>query len=180
MLWVFAAALLLGGGLVVMGLLGHDDASHADVGGHPDGHGGDAGLFALISLRNVAWASFAFGGIGLLAVLTRRPLATTLSASIAAGVITFFLVHTVFGALRRSEPVSQPLDVLAVGASARLVLPFNDQDGLGVITFVANGQVYEMPARRAPDVTSFESAQFSTCRIDMITDGIAIVLPAAS
>lgn len=179
MIWMFVAALLLGGGLIVMGLLGHHDGGHGDVGGHSDGHAGDGGLLALLSLRNLAWASFAFGGIGTLAMLTRRSLTTTVVSSIAAGVITLLIVHTIFRVLRSKDVTAESVDVLAVGASARLVLPFNDQDGLGVITFVANGQVYEMPARRAAEVATFDSTYFSTCRIDVITNGVAIVQPAA-
>jgi hypothetical protein len=67
---------------------------------------------------------------------------------------------------------------LVIGAPATLVLPF-DANGLGVISFRANGQVQEMPARRAPDVAALESAHFAACRIGWIENGIAVVEPAS-
>lgn len=172
MTWIFASALLLGGALIAFSLLGsdtdHADAHHAV---------GDTGLFAVFSLRNFTWASFAFGGIGLLAVLTRRSAATTWLSSVAAGVGTLIAVHLLFRALQRSEASSEALDALAVGTTAALVLPFND-DGLGVISFRAHGQVHEMPARRAAEVASLSSESFRSCRIGWIEDGVAIVEPA--
>lgn len=174
MIWIFASALLFGGGLIAMSLFG-TDADHGDV--H---HAvGDTGLFALFSLRNLAWASFAFGGIGLLAVLTRRTPATIWLWSIGAGVDTLIVVHLLFRALRRSEASSEALDSLAVGTTASLVLPFND-DGLGVISFRAHGQLHEMPARRAAETASLSSENFRTCRIGWIEDGVAIVEPATA
>jgi hypothetical protein len=172
MIWIFVSALLFGGGLIAFSLFGND----AD---HGDAHDtvGDTGLFAVFSLRNVTWASFAFGGIGLLGVLTRRSLATTWLASIGAGLATLIAVHVVFRALARTEASSEALDALAVGTTAALVLPFND-DGVGVISFRAHGQLHEMPARRAADVASLSSESFRSCRIGWIEDGVAIVEPA--
>lgn len=175
MAWVFAAALLFGGVMVLLGLLGKD--ADTDV-GFGSGDFGDAGLVAVFSLRNLTWASFAFGGIGLLAVLTRRSPATTWLSAGAAGIGTLLAVHLLFRALRRSEASSEALDALAVGTTAQLVLPFNDE-GLGLISFRAHGQLHEMPARRAADVATLPSEHFSACRIGWIEDGVAIVEPTA-
>ena len=172
MTWIYVSALLFGGGLIAFSLFG-SDADHGDT------HDtlGDTGLFAVFSLRNVTWASFAFGGIGLLAVLTRRSSATTWLSSIGAGVATLVGVHLLFRALARTEASSETLDALAVGTTAALVLPFND-DGVGVISFRAHGQLHEMPARRAADVATLSSESFRSCRIGWIEDGVAIVEPA--
>jgi hypothetical protein len=172
MVWVFVSALLFGGSLIAFSLLGseadHGDTHHAV---------GDTGLFAVFSLRNFTWASFAFGGIGLLAMLTRRSPGTTWFSSIVAGFGTLVAVHLLFLALKRSEASSEALDALAVGTTASLVLPFNN-DGMGMISFRAHGQLHEMPARRAPDVATLSSESFRTCRIGWIEDGVAIVEPA--
>ncbi|MFO0095810.1 MAG: hypothetical protein ACK54K_16075 [Gemmatimonadaceae bacterium] len=174
MIWIFASALLFGGGLIAMSLFGtdtdHGDAHHTV---------GDTGLFAVFSLRNLTWASFAFGGIGLLAVLTRRAPPTIWLASIGAGVGTLLAVHLLFRALTRTEASSEALDALAVGTTASLVLPFND-DGRGILSFRAHGQLHEMPARRATEVASLGSDSFRTCRIGWIEDGVAIVEPATA
>lgn len=178
MLWIFLSALVFGTVMIGMSLLG-TDTDH-DV-GHDAGHDhdvGDAGLFAVFSLRNLTWAAFAFGGIGLLAVLTRRGPITTWTSSLLAGFGTLFGVHLLFSVLRRSEASSEALDALAVGTTAQLVLPFNDE-GIGVISFRAHGQLHEMPARRASDVELLPSDHFVSCRIGWIENGVAIVQPAA-
>jgi hypothetical protein len=115
MLWLFVSALVFGGALIVAGLLGHD----ADT-DHSSHLVGDAGLLAVFSLRNLTWASFAFGGIGLLGVLTHRsPTVSAVSASVA-GVLTLLGVHVLFTVIRRTEADSVPLDVLVIGAPATL------------------------------------------------------------
>jgi len=178
MWWVFVAALLFGGSLIAMSLFGSDGD---DLGGDSgDGHDDvtDAGLFAVFSLRNLTWASFAFGGIGLIATLTNRgPLTTWISATLAGGT-TLVGVHLLFKALRSSEASSEALDALAVGTTAALVLPFNEE-GVGVISFRANGQLHEMPARRAVDVAEMPSEYFAVCRIGWIEDGVAVVQPTS-
>ncbi len=173
MIWIFVSALLVGGALILAGLIGVDGDSnhHHDV-------MGDAGLLAVFSLRNLTWASFAFGGIGLLAVITRRSDAVSIVSASTAAVVTLVGVHALFKALRRTEGGALPADALVIGAPATLVLPF-DANGLGVISFRANGQVQEMPARRAPDVAALESAHFAACRIGWIENGIAVVEPAS-
>jgi len=174
MIWLFIAAFVFGAGLLAMSTLG---------GGDGDGdltHGAvhDVGLLAVFSLRNLTWASLAFGGIGVLAVLTQRSVATTLTASISAGVVTLIGVHTIFRMLQRSEAGDLPSDAQVFGVDAQLVLPFN-VDGLGLIAFRANGQLRELPARRALEVAALDSSHFATCRVEGIENGIAIVLPSS-
>jgi hypothetical protein len=177
MVWLFVAALLLGGGLVAMSLLGHHDGDGIDVDhGH---HFDDVGLLAVFSLRNFTWASFAFGGIGLLGVLTQRSATTSLVSAIAAGLLTLVAVHMLFLFLRRSEAGDLPSDALVFGTHAQLVLPFNDA-GFGTVSFRANGQVHEMPARRADEVAGMDAASFAECRIEFIENGIAVVQPASA
>ena len=177
MIWLFVAAFLLGGGLVAMTLLGHHDGDGVDVDhGH---HFDDVGLLAVFSLRNFTWASFAFGGIGILGVLTQRSPATSLIAATAAGLLTLFSVHALFLFLRRSEAGDLPSDALVFGTPAQLVLPFNDA-GLGTVSFRANGQVHEMPARRADDVATLDVEQFVECRIEYIERGVAVVQPGSN
>lgn len=174
MVWVFVAALAFGGLFIGLALLGneHDiDTSSADL------HAiHDAGLFGLFSLRNLTWASFAFGGIGLLGVLTNRSAPVTWAAAGAAAIVTWVVVHVVFRALRRSEGADMPLDVAVIGAPASLVVPFNEQ-GEGVVQCAANGQYVELPARRAAEFRHVPAPQFTSCRIESIESGFAIVTP---
>lgn len=172
MTWVFIAALLFGGGLITMGLLGKDTDHDGVSGDH------DVGFLALFSLRNLAWASFAFGGIGLLAVATQRSLFVTLASSIGLGLATMGAVHLIFRALKAGEVGTAPSNLAALGASAELVLPF-DADGLGAVVFRAGGQQHEMPARRADEVASLDASHFSVCRIEWIDAGVAVVTPVA-
>jgi hypothetical protein len=174
MLWLFVSALVFGGALILIGLFGHDvDTDHS-------AHGiGDAGLLTVLSLRNLTWACFAFGGIGLLGVLTHRSNTVSMVSASSAGVVTLLGVHALFTVIRRTEADSVPLDVLAIGASATLVLPF-DTNGMGVISFQANGQMQEMPAKRASNVETLDSTHFATCRIGWIENGIAVVEPNAN
>lgn len=179
MIWWFVAALAFGGIMIGMSLFGSDvDDVGGDMGADGHHHMGDAGLFAVFSLRNLTWASFAFGGIGVLAQLTHRGPVTTWASALLAGFGTLFGVHLLFRMLKRGEASSEALDALAVGTVAELVLPFNDE-GLGVISFRAHGQVHELPARRASEVQDVPSAHFATCRIGWIENGVAIVQPTA-
>lgn len=170
MIWLFLAAFVFGAGLLAMSTLGgtdgHDDLSH------------DVGLLAVFSLRNLMWASLAFGGIGLLAVLTQRSVATALATSTSAGVITLLGVHAVFRMLQRSEAGDLPSDAQVYGVDGQLVLPFN-ADGVGLVAFRANGQLHELPARRASEVAALDSSHFIACRVDGIENGIAIVRPSS-
>jgi hypothetical protein len=174
MIWLFASALLFGGVLIGLSVFGgHSDGSHDALSDHLVA---DAGLMAVFSLRNLTWASVAFGGIGVLAVVTARSTTTTLLSSIGAGLVTLLGVHLLFTALRRSESSLEALDALAIGVDATLVLPFN-ADGLGMISFRAQGQLHEMPARRADNVATMPSDRFTACRIGWIENGIAVVQP---
>ena len=175
MIWLFVSAFLLGAGLVAMTLLGHHDGDGVDHDHHLD----DVGLLAVFSLRNFTWASFAFGGIGILGVLTQRSPTTSIVSASIAGLLTFLGVHFLFLFLRRSEAGDLPSDAQVFGTPAQLVLPFNDA-GLGLVSFRANGQVHEMPARRAHDVADIDVQQFAECRIEYIENGVAVVQPASN
>lgn len=172
MTWVFIAAVLFGGGLIALGLLGKDTDHDGGIGDH------DVGFLALFSLRNLAWASFAFGGMGLIAVATDRSPAVTLLSAIGLGLATLLAVDRIFRALKAGEVGTAPSDLAALGATAELVLPF-DTEGLGVVAFRSAGQLHEMPARRADEVASLDASHFTACRIEWIDGGIAVVTPVA-
>ncbi len=176
MIWLFVAAFIFGGGLIAMSLLGH----HGDGIDHDHDHAmDDVGLLAVFSLRNLTWASFAFGGIGILAVLTQRSIATQLISSLVVGIVTLLGVHALFQFLKKSEAGDLPSDGHVFGTPAELVLPFNDA-GLGMVSFRANGQVHEMPARRSDEALHLDAEKFVSCRIEYIENGIAVVQPASS
>ena len=96
-----------------------------------------------------------------------------------AGLLTLVGVHALFLFLRRSEAGDLPSDAQVFGTPAQLVLPFNDA-GLGMVSFRANGQVHEMPARRADEVATLDVDQFADCRIEYIENGVAVVQPGSN
>ncbi len=178
MTWAFIAALIFGGGLIAMGLLGADSDADTDFGDHDFGDH-DLGFLALFSLRNLAWGSFAFGAMGLLAVITQRSRFVTWTSSIVFGLLAMLGVHFIFRALKGVDVSADTSDMLSLGANAELVLPFN-ADGMGMVRFRAGGQLHEMPARRAEEVATLDASYFNECRIEWIDSGVAIVRPIAS
>lgn len=179
MTWLFVASLLFGGGLIAIGLLGKD-TDHGDLGGGHDAGPGfdhDTGFLALFSLRNLAWGSFAFGAMGLLAIATKRSTFVTLASSISFGLATFLVVSWLFRALGRSEVGVNPSDSIVIGATGSLVLPFNE-DGLGVVSLTAGGQQIELPARRSEETKAVDVSMFAVCTIEWIDAGVAVVSPA--
>jgi hypothetical protein len=166
MLWLYLSATVFGGGLVGLSALGH----------HDDHHGAleDVGLFALLSLRTVAWAALTFGGVGLLGVFTQRSTTVTLASAAIAGLAAWFGVYVLFRYLRRSEAGDLPGDATVFDLPAQLVTPFNS-DGLATISFLAGGQVRELPARCAADDDAWLPDAGGACRIESIDHGVAVI-----
>jgi hypothetical protein len=175
---LYAATALFGllfvGWGVIAGDHGADDAGHIDGDAGHDDHGG--GLWALFSIRTLAFGAFAFGATGLLGRLAGWSTITSLSLASALGAGTWLGVGALFTYLKRSQSGALLSDSSWIGSEAVLVLPFG-RDGVGRIALSAGGQMTELFARRAPEYTEFPSEAFQRCQIDQLEDGLALVIP---
>jgi hypothetical protein len=171
---LYAATALFGllfvGWGVIAGDHGADDAGSGDAG--EDG----GGLWALFSMRTLAFGALAFGATGLLGRLAGWSTIMTLSFASALGAGTWLGVGALFTYLRRSQSGALLSDSSWIGSEAMLVLPFGN-DGVGRISLSAGGQVTELFARRAPEYRDFPSEAFRRCQIDQLEDGFALVIP---
>lgn len=147
-------------------LVSGDDGSHAD-------HGGD---WALFSVRTLAFASLAFGAMGLIGYFAKWTAPVTFFAAAALGGTTWIGVASLFRYLRQSQSGALLSDASWLGSEAVLVMPFG-RDGIGKISLTHGGQVIELAARRAPAFQATPAAQFRRCRIDEFTDSTAVVVP---
>jgi hypothetical protein len=135
-----------------------------------------SGLWALFSLRTVAFGALAFGATGVLGRLAGWSAPVTLALAGALGAGTWIGVGTLFAYLQKSQS-GQPLtDASWIGSEARLVLPFG-RDGIGRITLTAGGQITELAAKRADAHAEMPAEAFARCAIDRIEDGTAIIIP---
>jgi hypothetical protein len=148
---------------------GDADAGHVDDGDH-------GGLWALFSLRTLAFGALAFGATGLLGHWGGWSAITSLSVASAIGAGTWLGVGALFTYLRRTQSGALLSDSSWIGSEAVLVLPFGT-DGIGRISLNAGGQVTELFARRAPEYREFPTEAFQRCQIDQLEDGLALVIP---
>ena len=152
MLWIYAAALAVGGTLLGASLLGHghDSGGH---GGHPghdahDGHDsrGAAALAAFFSLRT--WTYFtAFGGLAGVALHlvahTPEPLAALLSAG--TGLSSAALARFVIARANGDSPSGTSSERDLAGRTAEVVVPFSGR-GVGKVRATVLGNVVDLLA----------------------------------
>ncbi len=170
---LYAAAAVFGLLFVGWGMFGGD----SDSSGGADGGDGDAGgLWALFSLRSLAFGCLTFGATGVLGRLAGWSPITTLALASSLGAGTWLGVSALFAYLKRSQSGALLSDASWIGSEAELVVPFGP-DGVGRISLTAGGQITELAARRAPDYVTMPSEAFRRCQIDQIEDGTALVLP---
>lgn len=143
MTWVFLAALIFGGGLLVpmlLGGLGSDleldgdlelDAGELDLDG-ADGEvgadGGDASalgrlLSGVLSLRSLVFFSAFFGASGLVLGALGYATPATVSSATVVGIGAALANGVLMDVLRRTEGTSQISDATLVGRPATVVLP---------------------------------------------------------
>ncbi len=151
------------------------------AGGDGDQHLGadhDAGVWALFSLRSLAFGALGFGAVGALGSLGHwSPLVTALLATvIGAGV--WIGVGALFRYLRVSESGTMLTDASWIGSEAELVVPF-DVSGLGRIALSIGGQLTEIAARRAPAFSTAPSDAFRRCQVEQLEGDVALVMPLA-
>ncbi len=171
---LYVAAATFGLLFVLWGFIAGDaDVSVDDT---PEASDGPGGLWALFSLRSLAFGALIFGVSGVLGVLGGWSWSTTLAVAAALGLLVWTSVSWLFAYLRRTESGEPPGDSAWMGTEARLVVPFGS-DGVGRIEFIANGQIAELAARRAPDFAQLAPESFHRCLIDQVVDGTALISP---
>ena len=172
---VYIAAATFGLLFVAWGFIAGDADFSADDA--PDGASG-GGLWALFSIRSLAFGALIFGVAGWLGLTGGWSPSTALTVATLLGAGTWVGVSALFRYLKQSESGEAPGDSLWMGAEGRLVLPFGI-DGLGRVEFTDGGQLTELVARRAPDFAHVPSESFARCVIEQVVDGTALVSPLA-
>jgi len=157
MFGVYLFCAVLGGGLVLLSLLGGDDAD-AGVGEGLDSqgtntgpgmHGSAAGelLLGLFRFRNLTFLMAGFGITGLLGTWLGTASGTTLVLAGGVGASAMLLVHGVFTWLRRTDSA---VDVFSdqdlEGTFARVVVPMT-AGTMGRVSCIASGQQLYLTAR---------------------------------
>lgn len=147
MLTIYSFAMVLGGALLLISVIG-GDSSDLDVDGDLDLDGGldtdggaDAAAAKLLSFRSATYGLFGFGATG--AVLTALGIGTPISlgTAAAAGIAAIVLVNTTFGYLKRTDSGARPGDETLVGLAGRVTLPMSARSAGTVVVERAARQV---------------------------------------
>ena len=168
---IYAAATIFGLLFIGWGATGGDDGTDAT-----DAHGHDGGLWALFSIRNLAFGALTFGGVGAIGSLARWSPVTTAVIAGVLGTAVWVAVSMLFRYLKRSQSGALLSDASWIGSEAELVVPFGP-DGVGRISATLGGQITELPARRAPAFATMASDAFRRCQIEQLDDSTAVVTP---
>jgi hypothetical protein len=167
---LFWIALVLGGGLAVVSLLGDvfgDDAS-ADF---------DHDGLHILSLRSATYFLFAFGAVGVLLdwAWGGRLGAVTALAALSTGSAAALFSAYVFRWVRRTGSGAMPDDRSLVGLAGLVVLPL--RPGSGRVVVRRGGREHELMARPFEDAPDAES--WTSVVVVDVVDGTALVSPYA-
>ncbi|MEO5588540.1 MAG: hypothetical protein ABIS03_03050 [Gemmatimonadaceae bacterium] len=176
MTFLFWLALVIGGGLLLLSLIGDhgSDVDH-DI-SHDAGHGGDWGK--IFSLRYATYFLFAFGATGTLLQLLWKGKGTPIVFIIAAltGAIAWGLSAVAFNYLKRTDTGDLQGDRWLIGRTGTVTLPLRT-DSTGKIQVRHAGQIQELLAR-PHDESEEHPEQWDSVMIVEIRDGIALVAPS--
>ena len=175
--FLYALALVLGGGLLALSLMGDwfGAHGHADpTGGHADIHHGDFQWSKLFSVRNLTYFMFAFGATGMLASAVAGDLVSAVVAT-ATGVGAWLLSSTLFGYLKKTESGERPTDRTLVGKVGQITLPLQP-GGTGKVLVTRSGQTHELLAKPMSNETG-PAESWNSVVIVEVRDGIAYVAP---
>lgn len=185
---IFWFALVLGGGLLLLSVLGDIFGDAADgfgeAGAELDVEGGslDADLsggywHAFFSLRSLTYFLFAFGATGVLLDLAwdgaYRMIAW--AASIGAGVLAGGFNALLIGYIRRTDSGRMAGDATLIGLKGQVVLPLS-AEGTGKIEVTRGGRMHTLLARpfeREPTVPE----EWRRVVVVEMRDGVALVVP---
>jgi hypothetical protein len=168
---LYLFALVIGGGLLVFSLVGHDGDAH----GH-DAHGHDALKF--LSIRTLTYFLFAFGGVG--AILAKSWHRTTAPlvflAAAAAGLLVGAAAHYAFAYLRRTDSGGREAgDEGFIGLTGRVTVPIGS-GSMGKVLVERAGRTIELIARPLETAGSPPAKWKSVIVVEM-TKGTAVVAP---
>ncbi|NJD11052.1 MAG: hypothetical protein FIB01_11670 [Gemmatimonadetes bacterium] len=179
---LFWLALVLGGGLALLSLLGdflgfdHGGDTGGDVGGDLSAGHIDHDAAHILSLRSATYFLFAFGAVGVLldwAWEGRMTLAALLFAAGTGFAASTFSVK-LFRWVARSSSGELPHDTSLIGLPAHIVLPLHD--GYGKVLVTRGGREHELMARPF-DADAPDAAQWHNVIVVDVVDGTALVSP---
>lgn len=187
---VFWFALVLGGGLLVISLLGGvfegmdmeldadlDADLGADMGTDVDTHGHGAGhsVVEAFSVRNLTYFLFGFGATGVLLGWTGVGLPLTLAASGGVGVIAAALSAVAFRWLRTTDSGEGLPDESFEGTTGRVLLPMRE-GAPGLVVVRRGKREYELHAEPLePGAPGAD--EWSQVIVVEMKDGTARVMP---
>lgn len=170
MLFLYLLALLVGGGLLLISLLGGDDGSG------PLGDGDNPVQF--LSLRTLTYFLFVFGGVGALLSATwpraTAPLILLLATVSGAG--TGALAAALFGYLRRTESGNRESDESFVGLAGTIVVPIAGAQ-VGKVRVQRGDRSFELLARPFDSDPERDPASWTTVVVIEMRRGVALVSP---
>ncbi len=176
MISLYIFALLVGGGLLIASTIGSSDHGHDskfsdDTGHHDGGHGNAA---QILSLRNLTYLLFVFGGVG--AALTWKsgiPSMLILLVAVLAGLAIATVAAASFGYLRRTDSGGRDSEESFVGLAGRVVVPIGS-GAIGKVQVVRGDRTFELLARPLDSQAGGISDWKSVVIVEM-KDGTALV-----
>lgn len=127
---IFLFALILGGGLLGLSLLGDlvggaDADFDADIDTDVDTGPGLSGALKIFTIRNLTYFLFGFGAVGWLLVELRPelPLVVITASALLGGSLAAGLAAVLFGWLHATDAGWQPEEASFVGCEGRVLLP---------------------------------------------------------
>lgn len=140
MITLFWLALVLGGGLGLLSLMG------GALGLEIDDDFGDADAWHILSMRSATYFLFAFGAVGLLTQASGASAIVSAAAGVLTGVAGAFASAALFRYAGRTTTADVPSDGSLVGLTGAVVLPLR-RDGDGKIVVRRGGREIELLAR---------------------------------
>ncbi|MEJ2539763.1 MAG: hypothetical protein P8188_07315 [Gemmatimonadota bacterium] len=184
MMAVYLFALILGGGLLLLSLLG-GEGGDVDVGdleldglgdaGDLGSEGGDASASKIFSLRSLIYAVFGFGATGALLTTLGLPRPVTLGGAIVTGLLAGAMVSATFGYLHRTESGTKLGDEALLGLTGRVVLPI-ERERPGAVVVIRGDR--RLRLRALPHSSGEgEPAGWDRVLVVEVVDGVARVAP---
>ena len=170
-LYVFS--LVVGGGMLLFSMVGHDVD---DVGDAHAGHGPDA--FKILSLRTLGYFLFGFGAVGTILAKLWSSMAAPLVFIVAlgTGLAAGAAVSFVFRYLQRTESGGREGDDSFIGLTGRVTVPIASGSGMGKVLIERGGRTFELMARPLETAHQAPAKWGAVIVVDMHR-GTAIVAP---
>lgn len=181
MISLYLFALLVGGGLLIASIIGSGDHGHGgdfgDAAGHDGGRDGGHGNAAqFLSLRNLTYLLFVFGGVG--SALTWKsdiPGIFILAIAALAGLAIASVTAASFGYLRRTDSGGRDSEDSFVGLAGRVVVPIGS-GAMGKVQLVRGDRMFELLARPL-DSEAIGISDWKSVVVVEMENGTALVTP---